>query len=71
MPRLITVQEWATVTFGDRKPHRATISRWISNGLIQPHPKKIGRAYFVEPTAEYVDPISRDVERMIGNGRSS
>lgn len=70
MPRLITLSEWSRQTFGDHKPHRATLSRWISNGLIQPYPKKIGRTYFVQPDAEYVDRISQDVERMIGNGRA-
>jgi predicted site-specific integrase-resolvase len=52
---LIPVSEWAVEVFGDHKPHRVTLARWIDHGLIRPMPKKIGRAYFCSPNAENVD----------------
>lgn len=55
MPRLIPVSEWAVLVFGEHKPHPSTLLRWIHDGKIKPQPKKIGRTYFVAPTAEYVE----------------
>lgn len=64
MARLIPVAEWAVEVFGEHKPHRHTIRNWIRNGLIRPCPKKIGRAYFCAPNAEYVDPRAERMERI-------
>ncbi|WP_250538751.1 MULTISPECIES: excisionase [unclassified Caballeronia] len=65
MPRLITLAEWSEITFGDRKPHRNTLAKWVSDGLIRPYPRKIGRAYFVEPNAEYVDKDAEMLAKML------
>lgn len=64
MARLIPVAEWAVEVFGAHKPHRHTIANWIRNGRIRPLPRKIGRAYFCAPNAEYIDPVVDKIERM-------
>lgn len=55
MPRLIPLSEWAVEVFGKHKPHVNTLHRWVHDGKIRPQPKKVGRTFFVEPSAEYVD----------------
>ncbi|MFM0324805.1 excisionase [Caballeronia glebae] len=65
MPRLIPVSEWALLVFGDHKPHPSTLLRWVHDRRIQPQPKKIGRAYFVDPKAEYVEAECDLLERTM------
>lgn len=65
MAQLIPVSSWADTIFGEHRPHRNTLLNWIRNGKIRPTPKKIGRAYFCEPTATYEDPAADKIERMI------
>jgi hypothetical protein len=52
-PKLISLQDWAHLTFGDKPPHVNTLRNWVNNGRIHPEPKKIGRAWFVKPDAQY------------------
>jgi hypothetical protein len=65
MPRLIPVSDWAIEVFGDHKPHHSTLMRWIHDGKIKPQPKKIGRTYFVAPSAEYVEAECDLLERTM------
>lgn len=53
-PKLLPIRAWAMKMFGDYAPHPNTISKWVSNGNINPPPIKIGRGYFVSPDAKYV-----------------
>lgn len=53
-PRYISLAEWGALMFS-KVPHTNTLLRWVHEGRIQPQPKKIGRAWRVKPTAEYVD----------------
>lgn len=52
-PRYVTLTEWAAAMFS-KVPHNNTLLRWVHEGRIQPQPKKIGRAWRVKPSAEYV-----------------
>lgn len=70
MARLIPISEWAEAVFGSHRPHRHTLASWIDKGLIRPVPKKIGRAYFCAPDAEYVDAYAEKRERIL-SGRTS
>lgn len=36
-------------------PSQRTLERWTRDGRILPPPQKVGRAYYVLPTARYVD----------------
>lgn len=54
VPRYLTLQDWATSLFGENVPHANTLLRWVHEGRIQPQPKKIGRRWWVKPSAEYV-----------------
>jgi len=65
MPRLIPVSEWAALVFGEHKPHPSTLLRWVHDGRIKPQPKKIGRAYFVDPAADYVEAECDLLERTM------
>jgi predicted site-specific integrase-resolvase len=40
--------------FGEHAPHANTLLRWVHEGRIQPPPKKIGRKWWVVPSAEYL-----------------
>jgi len=65
MPRLIPLSDWAVEVFGEHKPHSSTLLRWVHDGRIKPQPKKIGRTYFVEPKAEYVEAECDLLERTM------
>ncbi|NML61792.1 hypothetical protein HHL21_12015 [Massilia sp. RP-1-19] len=52
-PRLVPIAVWAAMVFGEHAPHSNTLLRWIHDGRIQPQARKIGRKWWVAPTAEY------------------
>jgi hypothetical protein len=54
-PRYLTLRDWAASLFGENTPHANTLLRWVHEGRIQPQPKKMGRRWWVTPTAEYVE----------------
>lgn len=68
MARLIPVSEWAAQLFGEHAPHRNTLSRWARTGQIMPLPVKIGKHYYVKPTAQYyhadANKTQNKIERM-------
>jgi hypothetical protein len=49
----ITLTAWAHKHYGANKPHINTLRKWASTGLIKPEPIKTGRAYMVQPDAQY------------------
>lgn len=51
-PRFVTLREWAQAQFSTA-PHINTLHKWVHEGRIQPQPMKIGRGYWVKPSAEY------------------
>lgn len=53
LPRLVPLDVWAKLLLGEHSPHKNTLRNWVNNGRIYPAPRKIGRRWFVEPTAEY------------------
>ena len=54
-PRYILLQDWAAAVFGETAPHQNTLLRWVHEGRIQPAARKIGRRWWVTPTADYVE----------------
>lgn len=67
---MITLYEWAEAVFGEHQPHRQTLWKWIADGRIRPIPKKVGRAYYCTPDAEYIDPVAKKLEEIY-SGRST
>lgn len=55
MAKLITLEAWATATYGECSPHINTLRRWARDSLIVPTPEKHGRTYYVSPNARYYD----------------
>lgn len=53
--KLITLERWGQVKYGEDVPFIGTLRRWARDGKIYPLPKKHGRSYFVSENAEYVD----------------
>lgn len=53
--KLITLAEWAESKFS--QPYKkGTLWMWARTGRIYPPPEKIGRNWWVEPNAKYVNP---------------
>lgn len=52
--------------FGEYAPHRNTLHNWRRSARIYPLPIKVGRTYFVSPDAEYIDPNTEKIGRMLG-----
>ena len=52
--RYVPLTVWAEQVFGEHAPHYNTLLRWAHEGRIQPQAKKIGRKWWVVPSAEYV-----------------
>lgn len=54
-PKWLSLLEWAIANYGDGagRPHLNTLRRWANEGRIQPQPRKHGKSWRVEPTAEY------------------
>ncbi|MFM0566934.1 excisionase [Paraburkholderia caledonica] len=67
-PKLIPLDAWAKLVFGEHAPHRNTLYNWRQGGWIVPAPIKIGRRYFVEPTAVYADQYG-EMARRLGQGQ--
>lgn len=67
----ITLPAWAAQHW-DPAPSQRTLERWTRDGRILPAPQKVGRAYYVLPTARYVDrdgvPTSIDAAAWVRSG---
>lgn len=48
----ITLEEWAVRRY-QPPPTTHTLRRWARDLKIFPFPEKVGRAYYVDPEAEY------------------
>lgn len=55
----ITLEEWARRKF-DPPPCAETRRRWVRSCRIYPLPEKVGRTYYVNADAEYIDPSDTD-----------
>ena len=55
----ITLAAWAAKQF-DPPPSENTLRAWARNGRIVPAPLKIGRTYWVEPTARHIAEVMAD-----------
>lgn len=54
MAKKLTLTKWAARTF-DPPPHKNTLRAWARDCKISPPPKKIGREWFVDESARYVN----------------
>ncbi|WP_307684458.1 excisionase [Variovorax boronicumulans] len=59
MPLKILLAKWAVQQF-DPPPADRTLRLWVRQGRIVPAPIKIGRAYWVEPTARHIAEVMAD-----------
>ena len=67
MSRKITLAAWAAQEF-DPPPAERTIRLWVREGRIVPPPLKIGRTYYVEPTARHIAEVQLD-DRLVNRLR--
>ena len=52
----VTLQAWAEGNLGiEPTPCYRTLLRWLHSDLIYPRPVKVGKSYYVDPDAVYVD----------------
>jgi hypothetical protein len=54
MSKKITLEAWAAPLF-DPVPKIKTLRLWARECRIFPRPQKVGRTYYVDPDARYVD----------------
>lgn len=69
--KLITLEAWASATYGEAAPRMNTLRRWARDALITPTPEKHGRTYYVRPDARYSDfraPLPVTQQSMAGKG---
>lgn len=50
----ITLRTWASRKW-DPPPCPRTLQRWVKNANIDPPAEKVGREYYVDPDAKYID----------------
>ncbi len=67
MSAKITLTAWAAKQF-DPPPAERTLRLWVREGRIVPAPLKIGRAYYVEPTARHIAEVLAD-DRLVNRLR--
>lgn len=68
---LVTLAEWANITFEGSKPSIITMRRWAVMGKFNPRAVKIGRLYYVEKQAKFVGRTRSDIghERNKSDGK--
>lgn len=54
--RLIPLDAWARLKYGEHTPSVWTLRAWARDAKIVPLPKKHGRSYFVSEAAQYMHP---------------
>ncbi|WP_175692932.1 excisionase [Burkholderia ambifaria] len=69
LPRMIPIEVWAEITFGEYAPSISTLKRWVKQGHISPRPQKVGQKYFARREAEFIDTTEIRVRRMVGRYR--
>lgn len=65
--KLITLERWASLRYGEDAPVIETLRRWARESRIVPAPVKHGRTYYVPEDAEYMAP--GDVRRTRTSNR--
>lgn len=55
--RRISLTLWAERQF-DPPPAERTLRRWAKAGQIVPAPLKIGKTWYVEPTARHIEEVT-------------
>lgn len=55
MAKKITLEAWAAPRWSP-PPSIKTLRRWARECRIFPPPEKVGRTYYVDPEARYIDP---------------
>lgn len=58
MAKKITLEAWAAQLY-DPPPSIKTLRRWTRECRIFPRPQLLGRTYYVDPEARYIDPKKR------------
>jgi len=60
-PQYVTLEEWAASAVSDavKRPSLYTLRSMARTGRFSPGAVKIGKYYYVEPTARVVDPNRR------------
>jgi len=66
MAKMITLQAWLELVYGEQPPHMNTVRRWVRDNKIQPPPEKHGRAYYVSPDARYDAGVDLSLLERIG-----
>lgn len=56
MTKKVTLEAWAAPRY-DPPPSIKTLRRWARECRIYPAPEKVGRTYYVEKDARYIDPM--------------
>lgn len=56
--RRISLTLWAERQF-DPAPTDRTLRRWAKAGQIVPSPIKVGKTWYVEPSAQHIDEVAR------------
>jgi hypothetical protein len=56
--KAVLLTEWGAAKF-DPPPSLWTLRQMARTGKIRPKPVKVGKAYYVQPDAEVVDPTER------------
>jgi hypothetical protein len=54
--KLITLEAWGQLRYGEHAPNIQTLRRWAHDAKIFPAPKKHGRTYYVAENAQYLAP---------------
>lgn len=52
--RLITLPEWAVLTYGEHAPCKDVLNRWARMQQFSPAAEKAKRIWFVSPDARYI-----------------
>lgn len=60
MTQKITLQAWAEPRYSP-PPSIKTLRRWARECRIFPAPELVGRTYYVDPDARYIDPYKKTI----------
>ena len=58
MSRMVTLEAWARLEFGDASPCMTVLQKYAKNNLIAPPAMKVGRKWMVDREARYVGYLS-------------
>ncbi|WP_368940691.1 excisionase [Proteus mirabilis] len=58
MSRMISLEAWAMLEFGEESPSITVLQKYARNNLIAPPAMKVGRKWMVDREARYVGYLS-------------